>query len=120
MSIPDGKEVILHSCDIARAVCELKGMALCLLQELFAENIMADEVTDVLSNYFETDGAFIDFDDTLDIVKEAEKIFKRDNSHSEWLRKAKRFRHCLRKLELKVDELDEGDFTIEFFETDKE
>ena len=120
MSIPDGKETILRACDLARDVCELKDMALYLLRELFAENIMADEITDVLSDYFETDGAFIDFDDTVDIVKEAEKIFKQDNSHSEWLRKAKWFRHCLRKLELKVDVLDEGNFIIENFETDEE
>lgn len=120
MAIPDGKEVILRSCDIARAVCELKGMALCLLQELLEENILTDNITDVLSSYFETDGAFIDFDDTMDIVKEAEKIFNSDNSHSAWLRKAKRFRRSLRKLELKVDVLGEGDVTVENFETDEE
>lgn len=120
MAIPDGKEVILRSCDIARAVCALKGMALCLLQELFEENILTDDITAVLSSYFETDGAFIDFDDTMDIIEEAEKNFKRDNSHSAWLRKAHQFRRSLRKLELKVDALGEGDVIIESFETDEE
>lgn len=115
-----GKEIILRSCKLARSVCAMKGMTLCLLQELFEEEILTDDVAVVLSGYFETDGAFIDLDDAMDVIEEAEEIFKRDHSHSAWLRKAQQFRRCLKKLERMLAEFVEEDTNIECFETDEE
>lgn len=120
METSEGKEIILRSCRLAMAVCALKGMALSLLDGLFEEEILTDDIAVVLSGYFETDGAFIDFDDTMDIVEEAEEIFKRDNSHSEWLRKAQLFRQCLKKLETGLTDFSERGINIEDLETDEE
>ena len=120
MEIFDEKGMILRSCKLARYVCALKGMSLCLLQELLEEGILTDDITVVLSGYFETDGAFIDFDDTMEIVEEAEEIFKSEHSHSAWLRKAQQFRQCLKKLETEADKLGEGDVEIEYLEEDEE
>lgn len=115
----DEKEMILRSCKLARSVCALKGMALCLLQELFEDGMLTDDIAVVLSGYFESDGAFMDFDDTMEIVEEAEDIFKRDNSHSKWLRKAQLFRQCLNKLGTMLDKFCEGDAYIEDLETEE-
>lgn len=121
MEIFDEKEMILRSCKLARSVCALKGMALCLLQELFEEGILTDDIAVILSGYFETDGAFVDFDDTMDVIEEAEEIFKRDHSHSAWLRKAQLFRQCLKELETKLAEFgSDADAYIEERETDEE
>lgn len=119
MAISDEKEMILRSCQLARSVCAMKGMALCLLQELFDEEMLTDDIAVILSGYFESDGAFLDFDDTIDIIEEAEEIFKRDHSHSAWLRKAQQFRQCLKKLETMVDKFGEGDANIECLETEE-
>lgn len=120
METSKGKEIILRSCKLARAVCAMKGMTLCLLQELFEEEILTDDVAVVLSGYFETDGAFFDIDDTMDVIEEAEEIFKRDHSHSAWLRKAQQFRRCLKKLETGLDKFGDADVYIEYFEADEE
>lgn len=114
------KETILLSCELALAVCSLKGMALCLLRDLFEEEILTDDIAVILSGYFETDGTFLDSDDTIDVIEEAEEIFKSEHSHSAWLRKAQLFRKCLKKFETMLADFSEMDTNIEDLEEDEE
>ena len=98
------KKTLMKTFYVEQANCALKGMLMSLFAELFEEDILTDDISAFMADYFEGDTIALDTQTALEIVEEAEGIFKSEDTHSRWLRKAQLFRQCLKKFnELHTD-----------------
>lgn len=98
------KKALMKTFYVEQANCALKGMLMSLFAELFEEDILTSDVSEFMANYYDSDGFEPDIQTALEIIEEAEDIFKSENTHSRWLRKAQLFRQCAKKFnELHTD-----------------
>ena len=91
------KETLLKTFYVEQANCALKGMLLSLFSELFEEDILIGDISGFMAGYFNGDSFEPDAQTALEIIEEAEGIFKSEDTHSRWLRKAQMFRLCEKK-----------------------
>ncbi len=91
------KETLLKTFYVEQANCALKGMLMSLFAELFEEDILIGDISGFMAGYFNDDDSELDTQTALEIIEEAEGIFKSEGTHSKWLRKAQLFRQCVRK-----------------------
>ena len=113
------KKALMKTFYVEQANFALKGMLMSLFAELFEEDILTGDVSEFMANYYNSDGFEPDIQTALEIIEEAEGIFKSEDTHSRWLRKAQLFRQCVKKFnELHADLM--WTFASENCETDKE
>lgn len=91
------KETLLKTFYVEQANCALKGMLMSLFSELYEDGILIGDISGFMADYFNGDALGLDTQTALEIIEEAEGIFKSENTHSKWLRKAQLFRQCLKK-----------------------
>ena len=98
------KKALMKTFYVEQANCALKGMLMSLFAELFEEDILTGDISEFMACYFNDDGFVPDTQTALEIIEEAEGIFKSEDTHSRWLRKAQLFRQCVKKFnELHTD-----------------
>lgn len=98
------KKALMKTFYVEQANCALKGMLMSLFAELFEEDILISDISGFMARYFDDDGFEPDTQTALEIIEEAEGIFKSEDTHSNWLRKAQLFRKCVKKFnELHAD-----------------
>ena len=117
-------DTLLKTFNVEQANCAMKGMLMSLFSELFEEDILIGDISAFMVDYFMDYAVELDVQTAMEIIEEAEEIFKREHSHSKWLRKAQQFRQCLKKFEaLRADVkrcvfgIDHSDFNEDTDET---
>lgn len=93
------KETLMKTFYTEQANCALKGMLMSLFSELFEEDILIGDISAFMADYFNDYSLEPDAQTAMEIIEEAEEIFKREHSHSRWLRKAQLFRQCVKKFQ---------------------
>lgn len=113
------KKALMKTFYVEQANCALKGMLMSLFAELFEEDILTSDISEFMACYFDDDEFELDTQTALEIIEEAEGIFKSEDTHYRWLRKAQLFRQCVKKFnELHADLM--WTFADEDDETDEE
>lgn len=99
------KKALMKTFYVEQANCALKGMLMSLFAELFEEDILTGDISEFMAGYFDDDGFEPDTQTALEIIEEAEGVFKSEDTHSRWLRKAQLFRQCVKKFNELHDDL---------------
>lgn len=98
------KKALMKTFYVEQASCALRGMLMSLFAELFEEDILTGDISEFMACYFADNEFEPDTQTALEIIEEAEGIFKSEDTHSRWLRKAQLFRQCVKKFnELHAD-----------------
>ena len=92
------KKALMKTFYVEQANRALKGMLMSLFAELFEEDILTGDISEFMAGYFNGGGFEPDTQTALEIIEEAEGIFKGEDTHSRWLRKAQLFRQCVKKI----------------------
>lgn len=114
------KETLLKTFYTEQANCALKGMLMSLFAELFEEDILIGDISAFMADYFNDYSMEPDTQTAMEIIEEAEEIFKREHSHSRWLRKAQLFRQCVKKFKTLHTDLMLDVFGIDHSDCDEE